>query len=317
MTLVGVAISTTAIFWLSRSFSFSEVLAALHSANLWLLAPMPFFIVASFAIRAQRWRLVVEHEPPLRYWSSFSALMIGALFNNLLPARAGDVARALELSRSELISRTKVIATLIVERTVDLTILLGILSAVLVLFPALPVWLEKTGVLLALAASISTFLLVAAHLVGKPGVRWVHARIAHWVPTRMGHRLESMAFSALEGIAGTFNPARAFGFLVLSVFLWVTEVAMVWLIACAVGIDLPLGNALFVLLVIAVGTMVPSSPGFIGTYESFGVVALALVDVKGAPALACILLLHLTLLAGSTALGAVCFFLRPRPLPDP
>lgn len=312
MTLLGIGISVVAIFWLAGRFDLAEVAATLRSADPLLMAPTPLLIVASFVLRAQRWRLVVEHKPPVRYWPSFRALMIGYLLNNLLPARAGDFARALELGRTERMSRTKVLATLVTERAVDLAITLAILSLVLLSYPALPVWLKQAGVAIAVVSAVAIGALVLAHTMGQRLVPWVHGWLSRWLPVRLGQRIEAMAFSALEGIAGMFRPSRAAGFIALTALIWVVEVLMVYLIARAAGLDLAPGNALFVLLVIAIGTMVPSSPGFIGTYEFFGVAALAIIGITGTSALAFVIVLHVTTLLGSTFIGAVCFLLRPR-----
>ena len=134
----GIAVSVLAITWLASHFDFSDVATALGRANPVVLAPLPFLVLLSFLLRAQRWRVIVEHEPPVRFWPSFRALMIGYLLNNLLPARAGDLARALELGRTESISRTKVLATLVTERTAELGFMLLLLSLVLLSYPALP-----------------------------------------------------------------------------------------------------------------------------------------------------------------------------------
>jgi hypothetical protein len=124
-----------------------------------------------------------------------------------------------------------------------------------------------------------------------------------------------MAISALDGIAGMFRPMRAVGFLALTALIWIIEVSIVYLVAVSLEVSLPIGNSLFVLLVLAIGSMVPSSPGFVGTYEFFGVSALALVGIQGGLALAFIVLLHLITLFGSTLIGVICLLFRPRLAP--
>lgn len=312
LTALGVGISVAAVVWLGSRFDFHEVAASLRSASLAVLAPLPLLVLVSFALRAQRWRIIVEHEPPVRYWPSFRALMMGYLANNLLPARAGDLFRALELGRTETISRAKVLATLVTERTAELVFMLVLLSLVLISYPALPPWLKQAGLGIATLTAIAVGLLVVAHSMGQGFVPRLHSLISRLLPRRLGERFEEIAYSGLAGIAGMFRPSRAAGFIFLTTLIWAVEVAVVFLIAWAMGIELPPGNALFVLLAIAIGTMVPSSPGFIGTYEFFGVAALAIVGVTGTAALACIVALHVVTLLGSTLIGAVCFWLRPR-----
>lgn len=314
--VLGLLISASALFWLAQQFDIAELADALNQVDLSMLVPVPALIFLSFAMRAQRWCLLVEHQPPIRFWQSFSALMIGYLLNNLLPARAGDVARALELGRSEKMSRTKVFATLVTERTVDLVTTLTLLAAVLLSYPALPEWIKKGGVVIALLAVCAMSLLVLAHTTGRHWIPPLVGMLAQWLPEAVRTKLDQMVMSALEGIAGMFRPSHAVGFLLLTGLVWTIEVVMVYMVAASVGLPLALGNALLVLLVLAMGSMVPSSPGQVGTYEFVGLAALALVALQGPLALAFIVLLHLLTLVGSTTIGVMCLLVRERsPLP--
>ncbi|CAN0486552.1 unnamed protein product, partial [Phaeothamnion confervicola] len=161
LTLIGLAVSLIAIGWLLSNFDLGEVARTLARADLGMLWPLPLILIASFALRTQRWRLVVKHEPPVRWWPGFRALMIGYLLNNVLPARAGDVARALELGRTEQMSRTKVFATLVVERTADLAFMLALLSVVLLSYPAIPDWLKRAGLAVTAITVLAMSLLAA------------------------------------------------------------------------------------------------------------------------------------------------------------
>ncbi len=84
------------------------------------------------------------------------------------------------------------------------------------------------------------------------------------------------------------------------------ELGSAYLVAAAFKLDIPLGNLLFVLIAIAVGTLIPSSPGHVGTFEFFGVSALAIIGVTGGEALSFVVMLHVVAILGSGILGAVC-----------
>jgi len=314
--VLGLLISASALFWLARQFDIAELANAFNKVDLPTLAPVPVLIFLSFVMRAQRWRLLIDHHPPVRFWKSFSALMIGYLLNNILPARAGDVARAFELGRSENISRTKVFATLVTEKTGDLIMTLTLLAGVLLSFPALPEWLKKGGIVIALLSVSAIGILILAYTSGR---RWIPALVgilAKWLPETVRGKLDQMVISALDGIGGMFRPSHAIGFLLVTGFIWTVEVVMVYIVADSVGLPLALGNALLVLLVLAMGSMVPSSPGQVGTYEFVGLAALALVALQGPLALVFILLLHLLTLVGSSMIGVACLMVRERsPLP--
>lgn len=315
LTFLGLLISAFALFWLSHQFNGAELSDALNQVDLSILIPVPGLILLSFAMRAQRWRLLIEHQPPIRFSRSFSALMIGYLLNNLLPARAGDVARALELGRSEQISRTKVFVTLVTEKTVDLVTTLILLAAVLITYPALPDWIKRASLMIAIVAICALTILTLAHTTGRHWIPQVVSILTTWLPDKIGVKLERMFFSALEGIAGVFRPSNAFAFLLLTGFIWIAEVLIVYIVAISVGMPLALGNALLVLLVLAIGSMVPSSPGQVGTFELVGLAALALISLQGPVALAFIILLHLVTLIGSTTIGVVCLLARKKITP--
>lgn len=311
MTLMGLCISVVALYWLTRQFDLVQLAATFRQIDAFYLVPVPILIVLSFSIRAQRWRLLLEHQPPVRFWPSFSALMLGYLLNNLLPARAGDVARVLELGRTETVSRAKVMVTLVTERAIDLGATVVILAVVLLTYPALPAWLINASVAAAAFTFVGIAALTGAHFAGRRVLPHITAILLKRLPL-VALRIEQLAYSALDGLSGMFRPTRAAGFVLLTGLIWVIEVGILTMIAWSVDLQMSFGNALFVLLVLAIGSMVPASPGMIGTYEFFGVTALQLVGYTGQSGLAFVILLHIITLLGSSLLGVVCFLMRSR-----
>jgi len=311
VNIIGIIVSSAAVYWLFKQFDIYQIGGIYKEINLVYLVVVPFLVVMSFAARAQRWRLLLEHQPPARFWSSFSALMIGCLLNNFLPARAGDVARALELGRTEAVSRTKVVVTLVTERAIDLAATLVIICFVLLTYPALPEWLISASV----AAASLTFgglaFLSAAHFAGRHVLPHITIIIKKRFPS-VAQRMEQLIYSALDGLSGMFRPRRAAGFLLLTVIIWVVEVGIVVMVAWSVDLHLSFGNALFLLLVLAIGSMIPASPGMLGTYELLGVTALRLLGYEGQSGLAFVIFLHIITLVGSSFIGLCCFLLRTR-----
>jgi glycosyltransferase 2 family protein len=309
-SVIGVLISLIALFWLSKQFNPAVLFDMLVKIKLEPLIIVVILVVISFSVRAERWRVLVKHSHPIRYWSSFSALMIGYLLNNLLPARAGDIARAMELSKSEQLSRAKVFMTLITERAFDLLVTLTLLLCVMLSYPKLPEWLKTSGVVASVALLSVCTTLCVFHFWGGKWVPIILDRFKHLLPDALEQKILNMLLSALEGVETLFNKKRASKFLFLTILLWVIEVLIVYQVAIATSLPLALGNALFVLLILAIGLMIPSSPGFLGTYEFFGIKALGLVGLFGPNALSFIILLHLISISSSTLLGAICLSIR-------
>ncbi len=85
--------------------------------------------------------------------------------------------------------------------------------------------------------------------------------------------------------------------------------SLAWLVARALGIDLSFVDALLVTAVINLGVAIPSSPGFIGTYQWLAVAALALFGIGSTEALAFGVLMQAVWYVPTTLVGGA-FLLR-------
>jgi len=232
-------------------------------------------------------------------------MMIGYLFNNLVPARAGDLIRAYHLSKSETLSKSKILATLFAERTGDLLALLSLLTMVLLSYPALPLWMKRAGILVGAATVAAAGLVVFLRLYGDWGLTRFLRLVAPFVGKK-SPRLDEMGKNFLSGLSGLCRPRIGVLFLIMTGALWGLELGVASLIALACNLDIALGNLLFVLIAITVGTLVPSSPGYLGTFEFFGLSTLAMVGHTGGDALSFVIVLHAVTILGAGLLGVLC-----------
>jgi uncharacterized membrane protein YbhN (UPF0104 family) len=88
--------------------------------------------------------------------------------------------------------------------------------------------------------------------------------------------------------------------------IWSLELLAVWMIAQAFYLPITVGGIVFVVVAVGLGTMVPSSPGSLGTYEFFAANALALIGVTGGSALSFAFVLHSVTFLGANFLGVAC-----------
>ncbi len=230
--------------------------------------------------------------------------MIGYLINNLFPAHAGEVVRAFLLSQRQSLSKSMVIATVMVERAADLVIILALLGGLLFFFP-FPPWVEPAGFILAAAGILAIVFLILFTLFGEWAVKWM-VRILRFLPLRLLVRIEAGSREFLTGASGLRNRSRGVQFLSCTAVIWLVELTITFLIIQAFYLPVSIWGALFVMLVIGFGMMIPSSPGYIGTYEFFATSALALLGVKGGEALSFALVLHGATFLGTNLLGAIC-----------
>ncbi len=202
---IGIIVSIVMLAWLAATYDLEDLIEPLQTVNYVYFLPIAGLVILNFAVRAYRWRSLFLGSAPRSMIKVFRAMMVGYLFNNLMPARAGDLVRVYQLSRDEGLSNSKTLATLVAERTGDLLVLIVLLTAVLLSYPALPVWLKRAGVGVGLVtvAAISTLMLL--RLFGSRVIS-VAAKITARFSVSLASRVDGIGQNFLSGIAGLFNP---------------------------------------------------------------------------------------------------------------
>jgi uncharacterized membrane protein YbhN (UPF0104 family) len=142
------------------------------------------------------------------------------------------------------------------------------------------------------------------------------------LPPSVRPKVRHAAMNFRDGL-GTFRrPAPIFWALVYSVLMWACLVAVVLLTLEALQLPLPAEAGVVVLVVMAIGTMIPAAPGYIGTLQYAGMLALLQYGVERSSALSFTLLYHAGQWLPVTAVGLFYFMrqnlsLRLAEMPDP
>lgn len=308
-SLLGLLISIALLIWLGYSFNLKEIVGFIQTANYLYLLPIPLVLFLNFIVRAMRWQLLFLDSTPVKFGKVFRSLMVGYLFNNLLPARAGEFIKIHMLGRLGHISRGTVLGSVIIEKVADLLIMITLLCLILIYYPV-PIWAERAGGVVGMVGLTTLASIVAIRFIGEKLTTIVIAKLSFFSITTT-QRIKSVSDAFVQGISGLFHRVHLFRFIFYSGVIWALEIWMVYLTAQAFSLTVSFSDALLILIVISIGTMVPSSPGYVGTYEFFGVAALALLNITGPVALAFVISLHALMLLGSSIIGWVCLATRP------
>lgn len=238
-------------------------------------------------------------------------LLIGFALNNLLPLRAGDVARVVAFQAAIGISRAHILGTLVVERLFDLLVLLAILGVSLA-------WAPMQGDTLAWARPIA--IMAGAGLLGILAICLALALSARifaglsmlllWLlgstrGQRVLERIEQLR-SALLLLA---DPRALATFVALSTLAWVLEGFVFGLVALALAQDT--AGIWLAMAVGNLGTLLPGAPGHFGTFDFFAMHGLMAFDVAHETAAGFALLVHLILWVPVTLVGLVLIRLAP------
>jgi len=297
--------------WVLHRIDLRQVWDDARHANPLLLLAAVALATATFPLRTIRWRLILRdidgHRfPSLPLWH---ATAIGFMANNLLPARAGEVARAYVATRRLPVRFTTSLASIGVERVFDGLMMLA-LMALAIAAPSFPRHTLVGGRSLSTVATTAavlfgTVLLLALIVVHRPAP-WLAllGRIASRVlPATAATRVIHWTEGIVAGLEVLKSPARFAGVVLWSLALWLTNAAAFAVCFRAFGIHVPAEAALLLQGIIGFGVAVPSTPGYIGVFETATLLTLSVYGVNASLAASYALTYHLTTFLPITLLG--------------
>ena len=257
-----------------RNADWSAVWAETRRARPLLLAAAVAITGATYVLRALRWQYLLAPLGRVHFGIAFRTTVIGFATTFLLPARAGEVIRPYLLARREGLPATAAFATVILERLLDLVSVLGLFAFfVLTLDPASlqadPARLArvKLGGLMAGAAG-ALALIVAFVAAGHPErLGRLALRIERVLPERLARAVARFVESFTQGLAVMRQPRRLLVSLALSIPLWLSIAAGIWLTSRAFHITFPFAGSFLVTTILVVGVAMPT-PGAIGGFHA-------------------------------------------------
>ena len=287
---IGIALSAVLLWWTLRDVSLSTVWSELSKASIPLFLASALCATLIFPLRAFRWRTILEPVAPNQPLGAlWRATAIGMMTNNLVPARAGEIARAYALTRQTSVPFATSIASLAVDRLFDMLVLL-LLAVAAFLDPAFPRTARIAGQSLGDLAqgSIVLVVILLAALYALAFFPAQIVRVFEIFARRISPALEARGKSVLtrfsEGLSVLRHPGRFVAVLAWTVAHWLLNALGFWLGFKAVGVSLPFSAALFLQTLIAIGVALPSAPGFFGVFEKFATVGLGIYGVPATQA---------------------------------
>ncbi len=277
----------------------AKVWATLSTANALFVWGMLGATCADLAFRAVRWHVLLGPFRRLGYLCVLAYLLVGYLANNVLPARLGELVRSHYLGDREGLSRATVLGTIVVERVVDTAVLVAIASVAILI-------LHVRGI-------VANAVLLGLGATGLLVVGLALALVAHRLPfgDRLGARLERwpVARSVLgrlgSGLAVARRPGIVIRAIIWSGLAWGATILGFAAAGHAVGLELTWSQAALLGSGVALSTVIPAGPGYVGTFELAGVQIAAVFGILPDAAFALTLLAHASSLVITSVGGAV------------
>jgi uncharacterized protein (TIRG00374 family) len=309
----------TAFFlWLVlRDAPFAEVARVIAGANwvLLLALSIPAYVLV-ILLRALRWKHLTA---PIQHFGTgplFRATAVGFMANNIFPLRMGEVIRSWYLSREGGGSRAAIFGTVILERVIDMVMVIGLAFGVLALLGAGHDGLiARSAVILLPVAIAPSLAIVLLERAPDPVIAFA-TRLTRPFSTRLAEFLEYALRRFSEGLGALRSGHHLLRVALYSVAIWLLASAIPLLAAfAAVGVDLgspweTLAAAWITQAAIGMAVALPSAPGFFGPYHFACKVALERFGIPPETAVALGTLIHAVFWLSLTGLGLAVLRLR-------
>lgn len=305
-------ICAAVFLWLfAKSADWPQVLVIVKGSNIAWLALAVLTLLLDFFIRLMRWKFILgKHNPDITLAQCFTPYFSSFALNNLLPFRLGDVARATLFNRKIGVAVHPVVSSLMLERITDLVSLLLLFFCSLI---ALSIDLDSHPVFAYIVAvSLPALLAVGALLVFPDRIarQIEHGRC--YVETKNWAHVEKV-IKFIQKIVDSFNMhigVKSYSILLLAASAaWVFEAITFALVAYSLNMPLMIDESFFVMSMATLSTLLPSTPGYVGTFDYLCKLSLTFLGYDDNRAVAASILMHIVNLVPITLIGASAFII--------
>ncbi len=269
------AMGLVLLYFAFRGIDFSEMKGIFQNTKYgWVILSFIFSIFA-FVSRARRWILIIQ---PLKYnpslWNTLNAVLFGYLANYAFP-RIGEVTRCVTLGRKEKIPVDSLIGTVIVERALDMLMLILIMVFLLI------ARFEKFGGFFKeylfnpmgdkIANGMSSIWILIL-IIGILGILFMALIIIYrkrLYRFKLFKKFSDIVKGIINGLKTVMKLERKWEFLFHTLFIWLNYALMTYVVVFALpGVtdSLTFVDAIFLLVIGSLGMVVPVQAG-IGAFH--------------------------------------------------
>jgi len=300
--LLGLIISAVLVYLSFRGIDKKALWEALRRMDYYYILGTFFILFLMQLVRSVRWGFLLAPLQPISQRVLFAITSVGFLAIAIIPARVGELARPYLITKKSEIPMSSALATIFSERLLD-SITVLILLAIAILVTPLPSWLVKSGIFV-LSFTVITVTAIIFVYVKRELV--FHRLLSGKNPARgRWERLIRVIERFVEGfkIVTDLRGLALAG--ILSLLFWVLDIFSIYLLLKAFHLQLPLIAAVVIMLILLVGIVIPTAPGFIGNWHFSCVIGLSLFGVPKADALSFAIVYHFVSMALIVGLGLV------------
>lgn len=310
---LGIVISIIFLYLAFRQIKLGQIIAAFEKANYFLLIIGLFLYLLGYLIRSIRWHYLLLPIKSIPRRCLFPIFVMGFTVNNIFPARLGEFVRAYLVGTKEGITKSGSLATIVMERIFDGLILLVFLFIALSYstfsFPSVTVGFFNLREIVILSAFLFIFLFIlfSIMLYFPVTTKIMIETMVKVAGGRWKDKITQITNSFVLGLGCLKSKKNTTNIFIYSIISWGIEGLAYYATQRAFGITLPFYTAILVLTIVNLGIMIPAGPGYVGTYEYFGILVMKLYNIPIDIAASYIITIHIIGWLPITAMGIFFF----------
>ena len=310
--VLGLVITGFFLWLLLRYVDIDKLSAALASISISTLAIALGFLAAGYTLRIVRWWWMLRAlDPHIALSSCAWPFLVSIALNNLLPFRAGDAVRVVGFRKQMDAPAMRLLGTLLLERLLDVMTLLGFFFIGLMEVPQGKIpetFIHLTALITAVGIAIVLSILLF-HRQFERLVDWSADRPA-LVERGWAEPIKRHSRHFLDTLSILRTPKLTLQLISLSVMVWIFEGAVFATVGYAISPESSAAGPWFALATGTLATVLPSSPGYVGTFDYFAMLGLIAYGAERAAAAGFAVVVHVVLWLPLTLTG-LAYFLLP------
>ena len=292
--IVGLCIAAACLFFAFKDVDLLQMWSAFKDARYLYFIPAVTILFLSHMLRAWRWQLLLAPMASVRWSTLFSSLLIGYMANTFLPAHLGEFIRAYIVGKKSPIPGSAVFATIVIERIIDVFTLLILMAFTITVFP-FPDWVRKSGYISFAFIALLFIILVLMKKHRGRALNIVNALLKP-VPV-IRHKINELLLTFLDGVVGLKEWRHYIFVSLLSILIWscygyIFQLGLYAFNFIEIYPDITWITPLVLLVITTIAVLVPSSPGYVGTYHWLCQISLGLFGVPESDALSFAFAVH-------------------------
>lgn len=263
--LISIFISVFFLYLALRNVDFTKIWEIIKNVNYYYIIILTIVMFISHGIRAVRWKYLIKPLKEVKVWTLFKIIMIAFMSNNILPFRMAEFVRAYVLGQKENISKTSSFATIVLERFFDLMGIL-IISGIFFIFAPVSDYLKSAGFVLMILGicfiGFVIFLKYKHELIHK-----IINKLLVKFAKKHADKASEFIDNFIAGLEAFSNIGQVFIILFLSLGVWLFNLLGFYYTSLMFELNIPFWKNFFPFLTTIIGVMIPSAPGFVGTFH--------------------------------------------------